>query len=300
MNRLHALEVFVAVAAHGGFAPAARALGLSAPAVTRAVAGLERHLGARLFRRTTRSVSLTEAGQRFYGDAKRVLADLAEAERAAVGLHAAPQGLLRVTAPALFGRLHVAPLLADFLEAHPAVAAEALFVDRVVDLMEEGIDVAVRIGALPDSDLTAVRVGSVRRVVAASVDFWRRRGRPGRPEDLVGLPAIHTPPLDAKPVWRLADPGGAPIDAPIAPRLRLNSVEAARDLACAGRGMVRLYSYQVAQALADGRLEAVLEEFAPPPTPVHLLHHEGRFTSSKLRAFVEFAVPRLRAEPALS
>lgn len=299
MDRLQALEVFVAVAEHRGFAAAGRALGLSAPAVTRAVAGLEAHLGARLFRRTTRSVDLTEAGARFHGDARRLLAELAEAERAAVGLHAAPQGLLRVTAPSLFGRLHIAPLLADFLDAHPAVTAEALFVDRIVDLMEEGIDVAVRIGDLADSGLTAVKVGAVRRVVAASPTCWNAYGRPTQVADLATLPAIHTPPLDAKAVWRFVDGEGRALDVPIAPRLRINSIEAARDLACQGRGMVRLYSYQLADALRDGRLEAVLQEAAPPPVPVHLLHREGRFVSSKLRAFVDFAAARLRADPAL-
>jgi len=301
MDRLSALETFVAVAERGGFAAAGRALGLSPPAVTRAVAGLERRLGTRLLVRTTRAVRLTEAGDRFLADVRRLLAELQEAEEAAAGAHAAPRGEVRVTAPVMFGRLFVAPLLADFVAAWPAVACRAVFVDRVVSLVEEGHDIAVRIGDLPDSSLTAVRVGAVRRVVVGAPGYLDGAGRPAQPKDLAAhvIVASTAAGVGAAGDWSFAGPGGRPVAVRLAARLTVNTNDAAIALAEQGRGLTRVLSYQVAGALADGRLETVLDNVVPPPLPVHVVHAEGRTAARKVRALVDHLAAGLRAHPAL-
>lgn len=294
MDRLDGMRVFVAVAEAGGFAPAARALRLSPPAVTRAVAALEDRIGSRLLHRTTRTVRLTEAGVRFLADAKRILAELEEAEATAAGAHAEPRGQLVVTAPLLFGTMHVAPVVLGFLDRYPQVAARTLFVDRVVDLMDEGIDVAVRIAELPDSSLAAVRVGSLRRVVCASPDFLARHGTPQTPRDLEGLEGIgfqSASPL-ASWVFRRGDGGGDTVR----PRMRLlvNNADLAVTAAAEGRGVTRVLHYQAADAVRDGRLRIVLADHEPPRIPVHLVHLEGRRAAARVRAFVDFAAERLR------
>ena len=190
MDRIDSLRVFVAVAELRGFAPAARQLGFSGPAVTRAIGALEHRIGAQLVQRTTRSVRLTEVGTRFFEDCRRILAELADAEAEAGGAFRSPQGQLAVTAPSLFGRMHVAPVLLDFLDAHPGVSARSFFVDRIVNLHEEGFDVAVRIAHLPDSGLTAVRVGAMRRVVVASPAYLAEHGAPATPADLPAHAAV--------------------------------------------------------------------------------------------------------------
>lgn len=292
MDRLQGIEVFVRVAELGGFAKAARDLGLSPPAATRAVSALEDRLGARLLVRTTRSVRLTESGARFLADAKRLLAELQEAEESAAGDHAEPRGELRITAPLLFGRLHVAPVLAAFLDRYPLVSAQALFLDRSVSLMEEGLDLAVRIGPLPDSSLIAIKVGEVRPTVFASPAYLARAGTPQRPSDLSGHRLIHANSVSALPEWRFLE-AGSERRFRFEPRLTLNANEAVRELAESGWGVARLLSYQVAEALSAGRLVRLLEDYEPAPLPVHLLHPEGRRTSAKLRAFVDFAALRL-------
>src|SRR5690349_3201169 len=201
MDRLETMRVFAAVADGRGFAPAARRLGLSPPAVTRAVAALEERLGARLLHRTTRVVRLTEAGERFLADCKRILGEVDEAEAAAAGSHAEPRGQLVVTAPLMFGRLHVAPIVLDFLRRHPQVAVRTLFLDRVTDMIDAGIDVAIRIGALPDSSLVATRVGTMRRVVCASPAYLRIHGTPRVPADLAGHEAIAFVGTSSHPEW---------------------------------------------------------------------------------------------------
>jgi DNA-binding transcriptional LysR family regulator len=183
MDRLRALSIFTVVAEETGFAPAARRLNLSPPTITRAIVELEEKLGARLLHRTTRTVSLTAAGERYYTDAKRILAELAEADRHAAGVHSAPRGEISVTGPMLFGRKIVAPILFDLLDHYPEISVTTHFMDRVVHLADEGIDIAVRIADLPDSSLSAIRVGEVRRVICASPDYLARRGQPQRPED---------------------------------------------------------------------------------------------------------------------
>lgn len=294
MDRFQTIRVFVTVAERGGFAPAARSLAMSPPAVTRAVSALERRIGTRLLVRTTRSVRLTESGERFLRDARRILADLEEAEAAAVGAHAEPRGVLRVTAPVLFGRQFVAPILGDFLDRHPHLTAETLFVDRNVSLMDEGLDVAVRIGELPASSLIARRAGSVRRVVVAAPGYLDAHGRPRHPSDLADHRLIESIAVGAAPEWSFREQG-RPIAIRVTPRLRMNTNDAVIELAARGWGLSRLLSYQVAPLVADGRLEIVLADYELPPAPIHVLHQEGHMVSAKVHAFVDFAVDRLRA-----
>ena len=294
MDRLQSLEVFVRVAELGAFAKAARDLGVSPPAATRAVAALEERLGTRLLVRTTRSVRLTESGARFLADAKRLLGELQDAEDSAAGAHAEPRGELRITAPLLFGRLHVAPVLAEFLELYPGVTAEAHFLDRSVNLMEEGLDLALRIGPLSDSSLIAIKVGELRQLVFASPDYLARAGTPEKPDDLADHRLIHANSVSMLPEWRF-QMEGKERSFRFQPRLSMNSNDAVRAVAEGGWGIARLLCYQVAEALAEGRVVRLLEAYEPDPLPVHLLHLEGRRASAKLRAFVDFAGERLRA-----
>ncbi|MBT3360843.1 MAG: LysR family transcriptional regulator [Rhodospirillales bacterium] len=299
MDRFHAIQVFVKVAECRGFAAAARDLAISPPAVTRAVALLEDRLGTRLLVRTTRSVRLTESGERFLQDARRILLELEEAEEAAVGSHAAPRGELHITAPVLFGRMFVTPILGDFLDLFPLVSARTLFVDRVVNLLDEGLDVAIRIGDLPDSSLIAVRAGTVRRVMFASPDYIRTQGLPQRPEDLAGHRLIQSLAMGTSLDWPFQE-NDVPYFVRAEPRLRMNTNDAVVDLAFQGWGLSRLLSYQIAPYLADGRLQTVLDEFEMPPLPIHVVHQEGRMVSAKVRSFVDYMVERLRADPAIN
>jgi DNA-binding transcriptional LysR family regulator len=304
MDRLEGMRVFVAVAEQQGFAAAARRLGLSAPAATRAVAALEARIGSRLLQRTTRALRLTEAGARYLADCKRILAEIEEAEASAAGSHRDPRGQLGVTAPVMFGRMHVAPLLLDFLDGHPQVTARLVLLDRVADLLEEGLDVALRIAHLPDSALQAVRVGSMRRVVCAAPGYLARHFTPTQPAELERLTAITFGAASAGGEWSFA---GAQATNPRATlrvtppsRLTVNAADVAIAAAVAGKGVTRVLSYQVAPELAAGRLVVLLEAYEPPPIPVHLVHLAGRRPDAKLRAFVDFAVARLRANPALN
>jgi len=298
MDRFHALRVFVKVADCGGFAAAGRDLNMSPPAVTRAVAMLEDRLGLRLFVRTTRSVRLTESGERFLADGRRILQDLEEAEEAAVGSHTAPRGELRITAPVLFGCMYVTPILGDFLDLYPKVNAQTLFVDRVVNLMDEGLDAAIRIGELPDSSLTAVRVGTIRRVAFASPEYLKKNGLPEHPSDLSGHRLIQSLALGSSAQWPF-QVNGKPVFVPVEPRIRMNTNDAANELVLRGWGISQLLSYQIAPYLADGRVKPVLSDFEMPPMPVHVLHQEGQIVSAKVRSFVDFITARLRADPAL-
>lgn len=292
MDRLHAMTAFVRVADVGGFARAARELNLSAAAITRAVSALEDAIGVPLFVRTTRSIRLTQAGERYLEDCRRILAEIEEAEASAAGLFAAPSGALTVSASALFGKIYVLPILQAFLDAHPQVTARALFLDRVTHLIDEGIDVAVRIGALQDSGLTAIRVGEVRHVVCGAPAYFERNGIPGSPADLAAHRIIATSAAWATVTWRFGT-AGTPVT--IVPTLTCNTNDAAIAAAVAGWGLTRVLNYQVAEALATGALRTVLSEAEPTPYPIHVIHAEGRRTSAKVRAFVDFAVERLRA-----
>lgn len=302
MDRLDTLRVFVAVADSGGFASAARRLLMSAPAVTRAVVALESRIGARLLHRTTRVVRLTQAGERFLVDCKRILAELAEAEAQAGGAYAEPQGLLCVTAPVTFGRLHVAPILFDFARQHPKVQLRSFFADRVVNLVDEGYDVAVRIAHLPDSSLTAIPVGQVRRVVVASPEYLAQRGEPQVPADLNRHAVIGFAPSGmADAPWRFASGAGTGEDIVVAPPAQLvtNQADTAIAAALAGHGLTRVLSYQAAAELRSGRLRIVLAAYERAPIPVQLVYPEGRKAAAKVRVFVDHAVATLRQEPVL-
>jgi DNA-binding transcriptional LysR family regulator len=293
MDQLDSMRIFIAVSEAGGFAPAARLLRLSPPVATRAIAALEQRLGVRLLNRTTRQMRLTQAGQRFLADCKRILAELQDAEALARNAHVEPQGLLTVTAPVMFGRMHIAPLLLDFLERHPKVNARALFVDRITNLMEEGFDVALRIDRLSDSSLTAIKVGTVRRVVVASPAYLAANGAPRTPAELEKHHAIGS----GRSPWRFRG-GAAPMPQPRM-MLTVNGGDVAIACALAGRGLARPLSYQVDEELRDGRLQLVLTDYEPAPIPVQLVYSDGRRAAARVRAFVDFAAVRLRAHAAL-
>ncbi len=298
MDRFHLINVFIAVVDTNGFAGAARKLGLSPPAITRAINELELQLGVRLLTRTTRVVRVTEAGARYVEDCRRILGELADADESARGTHGAPRGQLTVTAPVLFGALYVTPILTEYLQRYPDVAASGWFLDRVVNLMEEGADVAVRIAELPDSSLLAARVGQVRRVICASPRYLEKHGTPQTPEDLAGHQVISAGGALPAGEWRLVRDGVA-IPVRVHPRLTTTSNDSALAAAVGGFGLTRLLSYQVASPVRDGQLVIVLQENEPEPVPVHVVHREGRNASRKVRAFLDLAIDRLRSNPAL-
>jgi DNA-binding transcriptional LysR family regulator len=299
VDRLQAMTTFVAVVDSGGFASAARKLNLSPPVVTRAVAELEERLGLRLLTRTTRVVRVTDAGARFAEDCRRILADIDEAETVATGTHAAPRGTLSLTAPVLFGQLYVTPILVRYLQQFPEVDAQCLFLDRVVNVVEEGIDVAVRIGELPDSSLQAARVGRVRRVLVAAPSYLKAQGVPQRPEDLTRHTIVSASGVTPVSEWRFND-GGKSMLQRLQPRLRTTTNDSAIAAAVAGLGITRLLSYQVAAHVRSGALQMLLEDFEAAPLPVHVVHHEGRRATQKVRSFIDLAVDTLRADPALN
>jgi DNA-binding transcriptional LysR family regulator len=305
MDRFDAMRIFVAVADAKGFAPAARQLGLSAPAVSRAIVALEEHVGAQLLRRTTRTVSLTDVGERYHADCKRILSEVQAAEATASGAHAVAQGQLSLTAPQQFGRMHVAPLVLDFLAAHPQVSIRSHFADHIVHLFEEGYDVAVRIAHLPDSGLTAVGVGHVRRVMVASPQYLAERGVPRTAADLERHDGVGFV-MNGGGVapWTLYPPGGKQKRERVVaqPRMQLmvNMGEIGIAAALAGRGLARALSYQIADHVKAGRLRIVMADHEPPPIPVQVVYVDGRKAAAKVKAFVDFAVDRLRAQPVLN
>lgn len=298
MDRLHTMSVFVAVAEESGFAPAARRLNLSPPAVTRAVAELEQRLNARLLHRTTRTVRLTDAGERYRADCRRVLVEIDEIDRHAAGIHATPRGNVTITASLLFGRKMIAPLLLGVLDRYPELSVTTHFVDRVVHLVDEGIDIAVRIADLPDSSLSAVRVGSVRRVLCAAPHYLAAHGRPHRPADLAGHEVIDF--VNMTPGGEWVFEGAVPERFRPQARLRVNSADVAIAAATAGRGVTRVLSYMIAPELEAGTLELVLDDYGPPPVPVHIVHKEPGQTSARVRAMVDHLAQGLRADPALN
>jgi DNA-binding transcriptional LysR family regulator len=298
MDRLEAMTAFALTVDAGGLSAAARKLGRSPAAVTRAVASLEEHLGVTLLRRTTRHVRLTEAGERYLGVCRRVLAELADAEQVARGEVSAPRGTLTVTAPATFGARHVRPAVDAYLEAYPEVRARLWLLDRVVNLVDEGIDVALRIAFMPDSSLLAVKLGEVHRVVVASPTYCARRGRPGDPRDLADHACIAFAGVTPSDTWAFAGEGRrdrASRHVKVRAGLTVNSADAAIASALEGRGVTCVLSYQVASELAEGRLLRLLQAHEPAPVPVHLVHPTGSAATAKVRAFVDLAVPRLRA-----
>lgn len=293
MDRIANMSVFVAVVDCGSFAGGARRLRRSPAAVTRAVAELEATLGVRLLDRTTRAVSLTDAGERFLPGARRLLADFAEIEQAAAGLAGSPRGELRVTAPVVFGRRHVLPLVSEFLTTNPDVNVRLELTDRSVDLIEEGLDVAIRIGELPSSTAIATRVGSVRRVTVATPAYLARRGEPAAPDELAAHDVIAFIGMDGFERWRFRDEEKT-IEATIHPRMIVNTAEAAIDVALSGFGITRVLSYQAADLIVGKSLVRLLRAYENEPAPVHLLYPQGRYPAPKLRAFLDLVAPRLR------
>lgn len=292
------MTVLLAVAETGSFASGARQLGLSPPSVTRAIAALEQRLGTLLLARSTRSVRLTEAGQRYVEDCRRILQELEEAEELAAGSILRPRGNLTVTAPVLFGELYLIPLIASYLDAHAEVTVNALLVDRVVNLLDEGIDVAVRIGQLPEGSMTAIKVGEIRPVVCASPDFLDRHGRPRHPNELLDAPIVMATTSVLLTDWQFVTPDG-PLTLRPPSRFAVSSNHAAIHAARLGWGFTRVLSYQAAEAVARGELEIVLAEFGTAPLPIHLLYQDGARLPAKVRSFVDHCAQRLRADPAL-
>ncbi|WP_397399930.1 LysR family transcriptional regulator [Phenylobacterium sp.] len=293
MDRFHAMRVLVRIADTGGFAEAARQLNLSPPAVTRAVAGLEDLIGARLLTRTTRLVKLTEVGQRYVDDCRQILAAMEEAEAAAAGSYARPTGVITITASVLFGQIYIVPIVTEFLDAYPEVTGRLLFLDRVINLVDEGIDVAIRIGNLPDSSQTAVKVGSVRRVVCGAPSYFERHGVPDQPSDLTSHRIIAATSAWTSLDWRFGRDSRTV--AHVTPALFCNSNEGAISAARSGWGLTRVLSYQIGPDLLSGALQTTLDDFEEAPLPIHIVHPEGRNASAKVRAFVDFAAIRLRA-----
>ncbi len=280
------MTAFVAVADLQGFAPAARRLRLSPSAVTRSIAALEERLGTRLLQRTTRSVTLTDAGTRFLERARRILADVAEAEDAAQAERSAPSGRFVVAAPNAFGRIHVAPLMCAYLARYPAVIGELTLADRVVNLVDEGIDVAVRIGALDDASYVARAIGATRRVVVASPAYLARRAPPRTPAALAGHALIQVTALTPVPEWRFVQSGDE-IRVALTPHYVTNSPDAAIGHAVLGGGLTMVLAYQVQEAVRAGQLKVVLGEFECPPLPISVVYPTTRLLSAKVRSFID-------------
>ena len=292
MDRFETFAAFVAVADQRGFAAAARALEDSPPVVTRAVAALERHLGVTLFHRSTRAVSLTDEGAAFLDRARRILADLREAEQVVMGGRSVPRGQLYVTAPVMFGRMHVLPVVGALLAKHDGLTARMMLLDRNVRIVEEGIDVAVRIGALADSALRVVSIGSVQQTIVASPAYLADRGIPVSPDDLKGHMCIMGNGVRRGSTWQFGKMGDASIE--VVPRLTVNTVDAAIDAAEGGLGLSNVLSYQSSEAIAAGRLVRVLADHAPAPLPVNLLYDASRAAMPSVSAFINAMRERAR------
>jgi DNA-binding transcriptional LysR family regulator len=294
MDRFQELKTFVAVAETGGFAKAATRLGSSPPAVTRLIASLEARLGVQLFNRTTRRVHLTDAGLRFAEGARTALDAIDAIENEATGQSSVPSGRLILTASVTMGRSLLPPIVNDFLRAFPRVTVKVLLLDRVVNLVEEGVDVALRVGELPDSSLISVKVGAVKRILVASPDYLAKRGAPHTPDDLKLHSIIAFTGLMPDREWRYAD-GKRIRRVSLQPRLEINDAVSAIGSAEQGEGVTICLSYMVADKIGSGALVEVLPHFAPHPAPVQLVYPHGRLVAPKVRAFVDFAAPRLRA-----
>lgn len=296
MDRIQAMTVFIAVAEAQGFAAAARRLQLSAPGVTRAIAELESHLGVKLLDRTTRWVRTTEAGQRYLEDARKIITDIKTAEDAIAGVNAEPGGHLAVTAPVMFGKMFVMPHIVEYLSRYTQTEISTVFVDRVVSLIEEGLDVAIRIGELPDSSLRAIRVGSVRHVVCAAPEYLKNNDLPDSPEALKQHELIVTSAGDGNYTWQFNNS----YKLRPKPRLTVTTNDAAIEAASSGFGITRLLSYQVCPQIIAGDLQTILDEYEPDPIPIHIVHREGRLSTTRTRAFIDFLADRLRADDFLN
>jgi DNA-binding transcriptional LysR family regulator len=286
MDRIGAMQAFVAVADLRGFAPAARKLGLSPSGVTRLIAALEDRLGARLLQRTTRSVTLTDIGTRYLERARRIVADVEEAEGSVLDERSRPSGRLVVSAPVGFGRLHVSPVMSAYLKRYPEVSAELRLADRTVNLVEDGVDLAVRIGHLADSSLVARLVGEMRRIVVASNEYLKQRGEPNTPEAIASHETIQFGAMTTSPDWRFVE-GGREMRVACTPRFATNSADAAIQYAEQGGGLTRVLAYQAAEAIKGGRLRVVLAKFEQPSLPIHIVYPTSRLLSAKVRTFID-------------
>jgi DNA-binding transcriptional LysR family regulator len=298
MDKYHAMTAFLAVVDEGGFAAAARKIKISPPVVTRAVSDLEEAMGVRLLVRTTRVVRLTEVGARYATDCRRILADVLESEEAATGTHGSVRGRLVITAPALFGRMYVTPLVTAYLRRYPETEVECRFLDRVVNMMDEGVDIAIRIGSLQDSSYQAIRVGQVRRVVCGSPAYLAEHGVPTTPADLTRHVLVASAGISPSTEWRFTSEAASTV-VRVQPRLSVSTNDEAIAAALDGFGLTRVLSYMVAQPLSDGRLVEVLRDQESVMLPVHVMQHEGRHAAQKVRAFLDMAIKELRGGTAL-
>jgi len=293
VDRIESMSILVAVVEAGSFSAAARQLKIPLATVSRKVADLESYLKTQLLHRSTRQLSLTETGQSYVAACRRILDEVGEAERAASGEYAAPKGELVITAPIVFGRLQVLPVIAAFLKTYPDIDVRMVLTDRVVPLLEEHVDVALRIGELPDSSFIAARIGTVRRVVCASPAYFAEHGTPTSPRELAAHACITFEQMTSRQIWSFMS-GKSEIAVPVRSRLAVSTAEAAIDAAVAGVGITRVVSYQMASALRAGALKIVLAPFEPAPWPISLVHTGQGILPLKLRAFLDFAVPRLK------
>jgi len=291
MDRFAAMSVFVAAVSAGSLSAASRQLRMPLPTVSRKVTELERSLDAKLLVRGTRKLALTEVGEAYLGACRRILEELSEAERGASGEYKTPQGELVITAPVTLGRLHVVPVAAEFLAAHPRVDLRLVLSDRPLNLVDDHLDLAVRVGELPDSSLVALRVGQVHSVICASPGYLELRGTPKTPPALASHDCVVFTGLGSAEPWGFRTGDSVRVRA----RMEVTTAEAAVDAAACGVGLARVLSYQAAEAVKSGKLKVVLRKFEAPPLPVSLVYVRERRASGKLRAFLEFAVPRLRA-----
>ena len=299
MDRLDAMSLFVATVEAGSLSAAARRVGVPLATVSRKLSDLEKHLKTRLLNRSTRRLTLTDAGQSYLIACRRILDEVNEAERTAAGEYSSPTGELVITAPVVFGRLHVLPVITDFLALYPQVDVRLTLSDRITQLVEEHIDLALRIGELPDSAMVAIRVGSIRRIVCASPAYLAMHGTPTRPPELAGHNCVTFEGLAAPATWSFGA-GKAETTVPVRSRLQVNTAEAAIDAAIAGLGLTKVLSYQADAAVRAGTLRVLLEPFEPPPWPVSLVHAGQGRLPVKLRAFLDFAAPRLKERLARS
>ncbi|MGH8782021.1 LysR family transcriptional regulator [Paraburkholderia sp.] len=293
MDRLESMSVLIAVVEAGSLSAAARRLGMPLATVSRKIGELEAHLKTRLLHRTTRQLALTETGQSYVAACRRILEEVGEAERAATGEYASPKGDLVVTAPVVFGRLHVVPVIAEFLAAYPEIDIRLVLADRFMHLMEEHVDVAIRIGTLPDSTLVATGIGTIRRVVCASPAYLTGHRAPAKPADLTAHRCITFEGIESAREWGFGS-GKSALTVSIHSRLVVNTADAAIAAALLGVGLTRVLSYQVADAVRDKSLRVVLDRFEPAPLPIHLVHRGQAPLPLKLRAFLDFVTPRLR------
>jgi DNA-binding transcriptional LysR family regulator len=294
MDRFDAMATLIAAVDGGSLSAASRTLGMPLATVSRRVSELEAHLRTQLVMRTSRKLLLTEAGRAYVAASRRILDEIDEAERAASGEYRTPRGHLTITAPIMFGRLHVEPVVLAFLEAYPEIDATLTLADHIVNLADDHVDVAVRVGQLPDSAMVATRLGAVGWVTCASPDYLEARGTPETLEALARHDCIMFEGLYSTRIWAFGR-GRQAVSVPIRPRFAVNAADAAIAAALAGTGITRVLSYQVADAVAAGTLRLVLRDFEPEPLPVHLVHAAQPLLPLKLRAFLDFAAPRLKA-----